>query len=750
MPTFELTGPDGASYELDAPDERAALSAFRGFSGGQQKQAPPSTAYDVAQSLPAGVARGVAGIVGLPGAAQEGMSFLARQTAGRIRNYATKGTFDAPSAEETAARDEAIRAAGPFNISLPTPQGVTNLIESTYGGKLYEPQTTAGKFANVAGEFAAGGLTPGSVGQRVARVAVPTVTSEGSGQIADQIAPEYGTAARVVGGLVGGVGTALAEVPRGANALTAEALQSARITQGELRQAYALIDDAARRPDPVRLTLDEALNQVTNGRAARLSQIRRVAENSGGEGAAPLADITAGRAQEVRAAARGETDRIAPNPYPADQAAQRAQDAAEGALGDLRAYRTDQVREPYARAANDVVPEADMRAVIAGIDQDIAANANNPELVAGLRDLRARLIEEPGQAAVPSVPGTRTPVMGPNGQIIRYETRPGTPEIPAVPERPYTNVGELDAVAKATRDAYGTADTAAIGISATERQAGRLTNRGVGSLNDTLVANSPDLAAGRRRYADITESVVTPAEQGPLGSIAQRIAPESEGASANMGRALAGAGQGDRYDAVVQQAARRLVRQDPRAAQTIARDYIADKFERAMADLQAGGNPNAGAAARKSLYGNEADRNNIRAMLTQLPGGQARATAFDRLMEIFEATGYRPPKGSDTAFNQAIQQDARQASGAVGQAVGTAVQGGLNLKRALSDRVARYRLGNNMSEIASILTEPAARPLLEQLAGTPVGSNRALGLALRLTFLGEQAASGSRSAQPVP
>jgi hypothetical protein len=33
MPTFELSGPDGATYHLDAPDENAALSAFQSFGG---------------------------------------------------------------------------------------------------------------------------------------------------------------------------------------------------------------------------------------------------------------------------------------------------------------------------------------------------------------------------------------------------------------------------------------------------------------------------------------------------------------------------------------------------------------------------------------------------------------------------------------------------------------------------------------------------------------------------------------------
>src|ERR1700687_629854 len=42
MPTFELTGPDGGTYQVDAPDTAAALSAF------QSLHAPPPDKYQQA------------------------------------------------------------------------------------------------------------------------------------------------------------------------------------------------------------------------------------------------------------------------------------------------------------------------------------------------------------------------------------------------------------------------------------------------------------------------------------------------------------------------------------------------------------------------------------------------------------------------------------------------------------------------------------------------------------------------------
>ncbi|KRQ11942.1 hypothetical protein AOQ73_05915 [Bradyrhizobium pachyrhizi] len=57
MATFELTGPDGGVYHVDAPDEKAALSAFSAFNGGKSAAPPPDkyqqAAIDEAKSNPA-------------------------------------------------------------------------------------------------------------------------------------------------------------------------------------------------------------------------------------------------------------------------------------------------------------------------------------------------------------------------------------------------------------------------------------------------------------------------------------------------------------------------------------------------------------------------------------------------------------------------------------------------------------------------------------------------------------------------
>lgn len=57
MATFELTGPDGGTYHVDAPDERTAISAFSAFNGGKSAAPPPDkyqqAAIDEAKVNPA-------------------------------------------------------------------------------------------------------------------------------------------------------------------------------------------------------------------------------------------------------------------------------------------------------------------------------------------------------------------------------------------------------------------------------------------------------------------------------------------------------------------------------------------------------------------------------------------------------------------------------------------------------------------------------------------------------------------------
>lgn len=54
MPVFEIQGPDGKTYEVDAPDQNAALSAFQSFAGGKVDPAT-NQPHGVPEYVPPGV-----------------------------------------------------------------------------------------------------------------------------------------------------------------------------------------------------------------------------------------------------------------------------------------------------------------------------------------------------------------------------------------------------------------------------------------------------------------------------------------------------------------------------------------------------------------------------------------------------------------------------------------------------------------------------------------------------------------------
>ena len=81
-------------------------------------------------------------------------------------------------------------------------------------GKFYEPQTTAGKYAETAGEFVPGALlAPGGMARNAIQYGViPGLTSEAAGQITKGTANE--PIARAIGGIAGALtGPSLANLP---------------------------------------------------------------------------------------------------------------------------------------------------------------------------------------------------------------------------------------------------------------------------------------------------------------------------------------------------------------------------------------------------------------------------------------------------------------------------------------------------------------------------------------------------------
>ncbi|KAA2241150.1 hypothetical protein [Salinarimonas soli] len=240
-----------------------------------------------------------------------------------------------------------------------------------------------------------------------------------------------------------------------------------------------------------------------------------------------------------------------------------------------------------------------------------------------------------------------------------------------------------------------------------------------------------EIATARRGLA--------PVEAGPLGQVAAQNEVLKQARALLPNQPAAG------IDRTVSQTVRRVVAKDPDAAQNLVRIYAKTVFDEATQNLQGGPNAFGGAGFAAAIVGNPQQARNLEAAVRALPNGHNRWDGFRRFLDVMEATGQRLPANSSTSANEAIRTQLKQGSPLA--EVGNVIRsGGTTVGRRLSDFYEQARLGQNTTKLAEIFTNPAAEGLLRELSRAPVGSAKAQGLALRLTFFGERAANSPNAA----
>lgn len=193
MAIFELELPDKRVITLEAPDQASAVNAAQMWQQSNAAQ-PVDTVSDVVKSAGTGLARGAIGLAGMTGDFRDLGLSAASAAASRL------GASPEGIAAVRPVADKLLRAL-PL-MSGPTSQQITRGIES-YTGEFRKPQTTAGKYAQTAGEFAFGALMPGGLVRRAANVIAPALGSEAAGQATE--GTDWEPYARVGGALAGGL-----------------------------------------------------------------------------------------------------------------------------------------------------------------------------------------------------------------------------------------------------------------------------------------------------------------------------------------------------------------------------------------------------------------------------------------------------------------------------------------------------------------------------------------------------------------
>jgi len=199
--------PGGPWEQYATPDNPAPAGPWTKYASNEQ----PSMAGDIAKSAGIGLAKGAIGLAGLPGDAPGALEALA--------DYGNR------KAVEWGVPGAVPRNATKFQNPLPGAADIQAAIESKTG-KFYEPQTTAGQYAQTIGEFAPAAIGgPETLGARLMRMVTPAVASEAAGQSTAGTAIEPW--ARAAGAVVGGKASSLATRPAAAAAPTIAELRDA-------------------------------------------------------------------------------------------------------------------------------------------------------------------------------------------------------------------------------------------------------------------------------------------------------------------------------------------------------------------------------------------------------------------------------------------------------------------------------------------------------------------------------------------
>lgn len=666
-----------------------------------------SVAEDVAKSGASGLARGALGLVGLPGTVAGGLRWMADkaadQTVGRAVNYAKTGDWSAPSPPSSVkvAKQNTV-----FN--LPTPdqvisgENLTDAAATVVPGIKYKPQTTAGEYARTVGEFAPGVLMPGTMAQRVVGgVLAPALLSETAGQIAK--GTPYEAPARIAGGLLGAVGATAAMRPSSANAAVSSALSG--VDDGTVVQAAQLMEAAQARG--VALTWPEAIAQVSNGGATGLTGLQRVVEGSqGGQGV--MGQFMAQRPAQMAAAARNEFGNIAPQSQAPSTIGpvigQAADDTVRDATGIInRATRPAYQASEAVRVGPQVQAGLMSDALYARTLQEVRGNPalnrmieNLPDDAVGVIDMVQRRMRE--QATNAAVPGQ-------------------------------ANSGNT--IAAAFQDAR-TAPIAAAETATGSRAATATQPAVVGSYE-----------AARAQQEALRQRFLEPLMAGPIGKLANRDLSTQQAITALFpANPLPGSAQ------EIVTAVGALAKKQPVVARQLVRAHVESVFNEATQQLQTGANQFGGAGFAAVLKGNTQQAENLAAAIQGVAGPQV-LKGFDEFLNIMSATGQRQRIGSQTAFNQEVQ-DVLRRGGMVGEAANAVATAGVKLPGRIKDAYEQWRLGRNTEQIARLFTDPNALGMFRRLAQAAPGSSQAQAIAARISAIALQASQAADNPIPQP
>ena len=526
-----------------------------------------------------------------------------------------------------------------------------------------EPNTPILKVADFAAQVAAPG-TIGKIGS-IPSFAARTAENIGQGLIGGS-ALEFSKSAGITNPLAemliaGGSMAAPGAIYSMRNTPSTVVNQAMRdMSPAQLQQAQQLVDRSIQLGSPI--TGAEAISQVAGG--TKLPSIQRYVENvPRGEAANIMGEFMAGRPQANQAMMADALRQISPA-APNAAIPGRMQTAAQDLITGAEKSLTRNVTPLYKQAGSVSVYPA-------------------PSVLAN--DKIADAVKE-----------------------VRSTSKYGVKGAP-------TNSFETLIAAKKLLDDELEGQMSA--VTGAQRGAGGVTKQAVNELSEYLKQASPEYAQGARNYEVAQKTQIQPIKQGLTGAIAQStgipekmIAQQSDILRPQSPRAT--------FPEDIKRTVELLRRKDPTIAADWTRQELQGAFNEAARAKVSGGNQFGGANFAKQIVGNEAQRDNLQA-LVEASAGKGTWQGFENMLETMQAQGQRVPAGSATTFNNLLTQEMESGG------KGAFLKFPLNIPSTVRNGIQAWELGKNTEMLAKMLTDPKSVEKLNELAKTKPDSRKA-------------------------
>lgn len=609
-----------------------------------------------------GVARGLTStLLGLP---SELLNAAGRKNLDYVKNNPND-----PNVQRMQESYSATHGGQPINTEERIPKGMEILKAINAQGT--QPQNTAEKYINTPAEFIGGAAGPGLLTAPVRGAIVAGgagLGSEAAGQ-----ATNDNPMARLLAAIVSGV---VAHKVTGLGSLMAPNTKdiAEEATRGlpptELTNAVGTMKNAA--ASGVNVNAAQAVNKDSN-----LDALVELLANS--KYGAPLQNQLRMQPSQVENVTRNYVEKLPGQVLPTGQAANQAAETATSVVDAARKARTSATSPIYKSAGDIGAPE--LQAVNWQIKQALAQPGLPEQIVNGLRDLQTKLVKNP-----------RT------GQ-------------------PTSSAEDLDAL---LRDFTGPFKQSP--LNPVDPRLSGIASNVAGTLRETLGEVSPEIAAGNKKYAEITKELVNPLKQSITGQVAtpKGYAPDVQASIAKLSGVFSkGTNPVAQGKSDILTLAKDLKTQDPEAFPNAAKTWLSDTVANATETSVTGANPsqNIAGAVKSKLFSTDAKRQGLRDIVAGVAdnAGVDKTDAvrgLDNYMKIIDMAARLPSK-----VGGVTTQDMVRIAGASKAATALKFFGLLPFK-PVANALEEHFVGKSLNQMSKLLTTPEGLETLAKLGKT--------------------------------